>query len=520
MKTYLLSNVNIDSLKFYLRSHEIFGSCSFGNYIIDLLDPNSPLYSEEVGVVLFFLDGDVLQQNDNLDAILDAIKHYLSKRNVTFILSNVVLTPHYIDTFLHHSHLFELDTNKKILEFIKQNGILLLDFHRLVVKYGYNTLHDRKYWYLGKIKHSKLGFEAISKEVEILLDAYRGKTKKVLVLDMDNTLYKGVVGEGGDSDITQTIIIGAEGEGKIYQDFQAAVLKLKEFGVLLAINSKNNYDDALAALNHPHSLLKPDDFIIIKANWEDKASNLKQIAAELNVGLDSLVFIDDNAIERELVRTLLPEVIVPEFPKEMHNYQAWFIEEVVYPYFGKYTLTQEDKNKFEQYKANIKRNDLAKKAPSLEEFLSSLQIELQCLIDDARFIKRYAQMTQKTNQFNLTTKRYTTDDIERFLQSHDAHIYAVDYKDKFLSEGIVGLCIVTIEAKTAHIDTLLLSCRVLKRGVEAFLLQKVQEHLKTLGIQELHGYYYPTKKNMLVKELYKKYNFKQIDDNHFIKELR
>lgn len=519
MKTYLLSNINIDSLKYYLKDHDIQGSCSYGNYLIDLIDTNSGLYSSDVELVIFFLDGEALKESNNLDEILKAVENFLSRRSITFILSNIVLNPNYIDTYLNRSNQFELKCNQEILNFVEKENILLLDFHRIVLKYGYAQLHDNRFWYLAKIRQSKLGFETIAQDVNMLLNAYRGKMKKVLVVDLDNTLWSGVVGEGGDEDVTRAITLSHEGEGKIYRDFQAALLELKKLGVLLAINSKNNYDDAIAGLNHPHSLLKEEDFIIIKANWENKVSNLQAIANELNVGIDSLLFIDDNAVERDLVKEYLPEVSVPEFPQEMSNYTEWFIEDVVYPYFSKYTLTKEDDAKHEQYRANIKRNSLASNTLNLEDFITALEIKLTCFIDDRRFIERYAQMSQKTNQFNLTTKRYTTKDIEKFLDDDNSHIFAIDYADKFLSEGIIGLAIVTIEGDSAHIDTLLLSCRVLKRGVEAFLFDQIAKKLKTLNIKQLHGYYYPTKKNILVKELYKEYNFKNIDENHFIKDL-
>lgn len=519
MKTYLLSNINIDSLKYYLKDHDIHGSCSYGNYLIDLIDTKSGLYHDELDLVIFFLDGEALKESNNLHEILEALKQFLSRRNVTFILSNIVLSPNYIDTYLNHSLMFELESNQEITTFVKKENILLLDFHRIVLQHGYKALHDNRFWYLGKIRQSKLGFEKIAKDVEMLLNAYKGKSKKVLVLDLDNTLWGGIVGEGGDEDVTQSITLSYEGEGKIYRDFQAAILEVKKLGILLAINSKNNYDDAVAGLNHPNSLLTEEDFIIIKANWENKVSNLQAIAEELNVGIDSLVFIDDNAVERNLVKTYLPEVNVPDFPQEMSNYTEWFIEYVVYPYLSKYTLTKEDNTKHEQYKANIKRNSLSTKTLNLEEFIQALEIQLSSHIDDTRFVERYAQMTQKTNQFNLTTKRYTLQDIEKFLKDEKAHIYAIEYKDKFLSEGIIGLVIVTLEGENAHIDTLLLSCRVLKRGVEAFIFNTISEHLKKFHIKYLHGYYYPTKKNILVKDLYKEYNFKIIDDNHFIKDL-
>jgi FkbH-like protein len=357
-------------------------------------------------------------------------------------------------------------------------------------------------------------FQLIAQEIENMIFTYKGKVKKVLILDLDNTLWGGVIGEDGPN-----VKLSNEGEGKIYQDFHKNVKRLKDFGVLLAINSKNNYTDAIEGLENPNSKLNKEDFVIIKANWNDKVSNIKEIASELNLGLDSFVFIDDNAVERSLVKEYIPEIEVPDFPEDMNNYNSWFIKDVVYKFFPKFKLTKEDTAKIEQYKANIKRKKLETSSLDLGAFLESLNININFHIDDERFIERYAQMTQKTNQFNLTTKRYTINDIKNFISSDKFIVYAIDYEDKFLKEGIIGLAIVSLEETQAVLDTFLLSCRVLKRGVEKALFDRVSMDLKEKGFKELIGLYYPTKKNIIVKDLFENYGFNKIDENKFIKEV-
>jgi FkbH-like protein len=220
-----------------------------------------------------------------------------------------------------------------------------------------------------------------------------------------------------------------------------------------------------------------------------------------------------------LVKKFLPEVTVPEFPQDITFLNSWFWEEVVYEYFPKLSITKEDKDKLEQYKRNIKRKELQTKTSSYEDFLKSLNIKLKIYIDDSRFKTRLAQLTQKTNQFNLTTRRYTESDIEAFLERKDTVVYALEYEDIFGSEGIIGEAIIKLQNDEALIDTFLLSCRVIGRNVEFNFLNFILEDLKSRGIKKVIGEYIPTKKNVIVKDFYRKADFKEISNNKFIKEL-
>lgn len=504
MTFYTLSNVNMDSLKFYLKKFKFIQACTYNNFFIDLVDKNS--IAKKSDIVFLHLEFDEL--NEDIDEILENIKQFLNDFKGIFIISNFI-SLNDINTYSYQNLEKEIIFNKKLLDFSKQFlNVLILDFKRLVSIKGAENFYDERFWYAGRIKYTSIGFKTISNEIINLINAYEGKSKKVLVLDLDNTLWGGIIGE-------DEIDLSNEGKGKLYVDFQKNIKKLKDIGVLLAINSKNNYEDAIKGLNHPMSILKEDDFIVIKANWFHKADNLIEIAKTLNLGLDSIVFIDDNKIERESIKKLLPEVIVPDFPEDIYKLNNWF-KEIVYKYFAKTTLTNEDKTKIAQYKAKFQREELSKKM-SYDEFLKSLEIKLNFYIDDKRFINRYAQMTQKTNQFNLTTKRYNVNDIERFIDEKNYKVIAVEYEDKFLKEGIIGLAILKI-SKNIEIDTFLLSCRVLKRNVENTLIKKIEEIAKNLN-KNIIGYYYHTKKNMQVKDLYLKFGFKQIDENNFTKEI-
>lgn len=504
MQIEVISNVNMDSLKFYLKEYIIKNSCSYGNYLIDLLDENSKLYSNDTDFIFCFLDIDTL--NDELEIIFQAILKLKEKKK--FIAINTIsFYPFYLDTYTNETLLKELDLNRKIIKFVKENNFLLIDFSAIVKRIGYENIYDYRFWYMAKIKYSAKTFDCIAKNLSAVLKASKESCKKCLVLDLDNTLWGGVIGEG-------EIELSNEGKGAVFQEFQKNIKKLKDLGIILAINSKNNLEDAKVGLNHPSSILKEDDFIIIKSNWENKNTNLTAIANELNIGEDSLVFIDDNPVERELVKNT-SQAIIPDFPEDIYDLNSWFIKDVVYKYFYKLDINSEDLKKQEQYKAKIQRDE-ASQNMSYEEFLKTLNIKLSFYINDVKNIQRYAQLTQKTNQFNLTTKRYSINDIENFINRKDYLVIGVDYEDRFAKEGIIGLAIVK-KGKEAYIDTFLLSCRVLKREVENKLVGKIIELLE--NSEKLIGEYIKTPKNILVEDLYPKLGFIKINDSKFVKEI-
>jgi FkbH-like protein len=446
-----------------MKEHTLKSSCSYGNYLIDLLDEKSALYNDETNVVICFLDIDSF--NDEINVVLNALLKLKQKNKMVFI-NTVSAYPYYMDTYTSQTVLYENEINRKIIEFTKEHCLLLLDFQTIIKRLGVDNSYDSKYWYLGKIKYSALLFQNLAKEIEKLILVQKQSCKKCLVLDLDNTLWKGIIGEG-------EIELGNDGIGSIYQEFQKNIKALKALGILLAINSKNNLDDALEGLNHPSSILKEEDFILIKANWQHKNENIKAIAHELNIGEDALVFIDDNPVERDLVSNTT-DAIVPDFPEDIFTLNEWFIKEVVYMYFYKTEITQEDANKQVQYKAKLQRDAVAS-TMDYEEFIQSLNIELNFYVDDKKHIQRLTQLTQKTNQFNLTTQRYSVEEIQSFIDSDEYRVIAVDYQDKYAKEGIIALAIIRVCDDEAMIDTFLLSCRVLKRNVEKALVTKIAE---------------------------------------------
>jgi len=268
---------------------------------------------------------------------------------------------------------------------------------------------------------------------------------------------------------------------------------------------------------HPDMQLHLDDFILHKINWERKSDNILEIAETLQLGLDSMVFIDDSRQERELVKQLLPEVETPYFPEDISLLNQWFVREVVYPFFQKKQLTEEDKEKTIQYKRNLSRS-AALSTMSYEEFLASLQIKLNISEPTDLQILRVAQLTQKTNQFNLTGKRYTDADIFAMNNDNDFQIFICEYEDKFGKEGIIGCAIVKFAEKKAILDTFLLSCRVLGRNVENLFLKHILVALKQKGIRSVEGIYNATEKNIAAKDFYAKNGFIARDEQHYLFE--
>jgi len=334
--------------------------------------------------------------------------------------------------------------------------------------------------------------------------------KKCLVLDCDNTLWGGIVGE----DELHGIKLGDTYPGRSFQDFQRAILNAKRHGVILAIVSKNNESDVLEAFNkHEGMILSLDDISAYRINWVDKASNINSIADELNIGLDSFVFVDDNPAEREIVKRLLPEVEVPEFPAKPFRLLEFF-KELYTSYFSVYGLTDEDKNKTLQYKSNSQRKSLESKFTDVIDYYRSLEMKLNFSSDPSGRLARLAQMTQKTNQFNLTTIRRSEEDLVKLSSNKNYRIYWMSVSDKFGDSGITLMSIVEVNNKNANIDSYLLSCRVLGRGIEnVFLKLIINDLIENDNVLEIHARYEQSKRNQQTKEFYRSNNFGILDSN-------
>jgi FkbH-like protein len=403
--------------------------------------------------------------------------------------------------------------NRELKKIAKEStNIKVLEIEDFLIRYNREEWIDWKYYFISQMSiNPKLALSFKKwfkrKEEEIAL-----KRKKCLVLDLDNTLWGGVLGEDGIDGIK----IGGDYPGKAFLYFQEALVELSKRGIILTICSKNNEEDVLEAWEkNPFIVLKQKYISAYRINWNNKADNIKELSEELNIGLDSFVFVDDNPTERELIRQMLPMVEVPEFPEQPYELPEFF-RQLVDKYFRIYSITEEDKKKTEQYQANAKRSNEKKKFTDIGEYIKSLDIKIEIQKANEFNIPRIAQMSQKTNQFNLTTKRYTDADIKSFLeQGYD--IYCISVSDKFGDNGITGEIIIREEGKLAEIDTLLLSCRILGKGIEEAFIKRILAILKDKGIEEVKAKYIPTIKNSQVKDFYEKVGFEKEQEEDGIK---
>ena len=391
---------------------------------------------------------------------------------------------------------------------MKCSGVYIHDMHRLSAKIGLDKWHNRFQFYAYKLAMDYDVIPMVANSLGILIKAVLGKSKKCLVLDLDNTLWGGIIGDDG----VENIKIGHETpEAEAFSAFQEYVSALKKRGIILAVCSKNDEVVAKSGFEHPDSVLKADDFIAFYANWQPKNVNIRAIAEEINIGLDSLVFIDDNPAERQIVRESFPEVAVPEInPQDVFSYIR-AIEGA--GYFEAVEISADDMKRNDNYMQNKQRKALEVAVGDYDDFLRSLEMKAELGSFKPIYYDRIAQLTNKSNQFNLTTCRYTRADIER-ISCDDKYItlYA-RLADKFGDNGLISVIIGEKKENELHIVLWLMSCRVLKRGVEYVMLDELVRIARVNGCRDLVGYYYKTKKNGMVADLYKMFGFSLVATN-------
>lgn len=511
----LLSNVTIDPLKNTLLQSgfgEVY-TAGYNQWHSELLSPNSEIHKHPFDYIFIYLHPDEWPGELIPDDIIGCIRSYLQQQaHGIVILCDLSGKPLDSNTFFSRRDEKKAYANKELQAFAQsEKRVRILPFSHMITHYGYKNLFDSKYWYLGRIKLSFEGFRLMALQLSQLIHALEGKNKKVLVLDLDNTLWGGIVGEEG----WQNITLANEGKGLIYKDFQRQIAALMETGVVLTLCSKNNEADVRDVFaNHPDMVLKWNHFVSTRVNWLSKDENIHSIAGELNLGPDSFVFIDDNVRERELVRSSIQGIIVPDFPADTTQLADWFVTEVAYPYFARTELTQEDRDKNLQYQRNAQREQ-AKQQISFDDYISQLNIEIKVSEATEDELTRIAQLTQKTNQFNLSLKRYTGSEIDQMYRSKNWKLYTSRYSDKFGDEGIVGAILIETDGRTANIDNFLLSCRALGRRAEFTILKQLIIELKNEGISTITAGFTPGERNMPASEFYSDFGFSTINTNQY-----
>lgn len=384
-------------------------------------------------------------------------------------------------------------------------NLYINDINILQSSYGFERSFDPKLYVNADMVFSLDFLPVAAKSTVDIIFSLSGKAKKCLILDLDNTLWGGVIGDDG----VENIQIGELGIGKAFTELQQWAKQLKKRGIILAVCSKNDHDVAKGAFdNHPDMVLKYDDFAVFQANWDNKADNIKEIQEFLNIGFDSMVFLDDNPFERNLVKTFVPEITIPDLPEDPAEYLG---------YLGRLNLfetssySDEDAGRSDQYRVEFQRSQVKKAFANEDEYLASLEMVSECRAFDSYSVPRVSQLTQRSNQFNLRTQRYSENEVQKISESGEYLTRSFTLEDKFGHNGLISLIIMKKQNEALFIDTWIMSCRVLKRTMENFVLNSIVALARQSGSEKLIGEYIPTAKNKMVKDHYKELGFTESD---------
>lgn len=389
-----------------------------------------------------------------------------------------------------------------------------VDFSAIQNVLGRSVFHDPVIYFSSKMSVAINALPYVAKAVTDVLKSAAGKIKKCVVLDLDNTLWGGVIGDDGIGGIE----IGELGRGHAFTNFQRWLKELKQCGIILAVCSKNNEDTAKEPFEQNEEMvLKLSDISVFVANWDDKASNIKLIRDTLNIGMDSMVFLDDNPFERNLVRELIPEITVPELPEDPAEYVSFLQNENLFDTVS-FTGTNSDRTKM--YQEEFERKKLEKTYESIDDYLKSLNMVAEAKPFEAAKFSRIAQLSQRSNQFNLRTVRYTEDEIQKIAESDKYITIYFTLKDKFGEYGLVSAVIMEKQNENElFVDTWFMSCRVLKRGMEDFIVNSMFKAAKEAGYSIINAEYIPTPKNKMVQNIYSEKGFEITTDNHYTKAV-
>ena len=515
MRLALLSNVTIDLLAGMLKNDaDVYVSAGFDTWQQEMILPTSGLYEFRPGAVVVLLHANAYAETwSRKDSGCQLIDEWCSaveasaKRlpGVPIFVSSIDVSNEKcrygaearLDVFFENYLIEKIQTLHE-----KGAGVYILPVRDVISDLGRNAFYSDKMWYIGSMPYSMKGLTALSELILRYCSVRKGAKKKCVVVDLDNTLWGGVIGEDGISGI----LLSNNKEGARYKDTQRRLKKMKDQGVMLAILSKNNMEDVEPVYSHPDMILQHEDFVAEIIDWEPKSVNIRKLATELNIGLDAFVFLDDNPAEREQMKAECPEVSVIEFPKDSSQLPAT-VAKVYEEYFLCLEVTGEDTKKTEMYRAESQRKAEMTAAASVDDFLKKLDMTMDLHLMMPEEEKRVTQLINKTNQFNVTTRRYSEEEIHNRAEREDSDIITVHMADKYGDQGLVAVLILDYEERTAVIDTFLMSCRVMGRNAENEIMAQIRNFLIPNGIQTVKGTYIKTAKNAPVQELYDKLGF-------------
>jgi FkbH-like protein len=491
----------------------------FGITLQAALDSSSSVLDSRPDVVLLALDhrahfpetvgNDAAETNLRAaqERLAELVSAFKASSNAMLVVQTLAMPPERVFGSFEHRQPGTLAWlvarfNEWLLMTIAGPGVAVLDVASLAANIGCASWFDPAQWYLARLPFAQRYVPYYSEHVARLLAAIRGKSRKVLVLDLDNTIWGGVIGDDG----LRGVKLGqGDPVGEAFLELQRAALSLKARGVLLALCSKNDEQVALSAIReHPDMLLKEEDFSAFQINWSDKASNLEVLAKRLSLGLDSFVFFDDNPFEREQVRAALPNVFVPELPADPAGYARLLLTSGV---FEAMSFSQEDRDRADQYAANAQRKTLLTQSRDLDGYFRSLDMRVVFTADGSIGWERFAQLINKSNQFNLTTRRYSEAEVLALADDPSTLTLQVRLLDRFGDNGLISCVICRCERRDWLIDAWVMSCRVLGRQVEEAVLNEIVRRATAAGIETIRGTYRATDRNGMVKDHYPKLGF-------------
>jgi len=522
----LLSNITVAPLKeileYALRSYGVNAVVEVGNY--DNIVQDSASFAEADAVVIFWEAANVIEgfhyragllSEREFEDVLAKFRAELSiaLRNLQrrpLVLVNAQSSLVFSDKSLRETALerFCRHANAVIREAAPANTVIV-DIDKILAQQSIPGSVDLRLYTSSKALYTLGFFERYAEQVRPYFLSATGRAKKALVFDCDNTLWKGVLGEDGFDGIEMS---SRTRDGRAFEEVQAIALQLQRQGVLLGICSKNNSEDVNRVLSgHLDMLLRSENFAGVRLNWNDKVTNLRALSKSWNIALDSIVFVDDSEFELDLVRRHLPEVTTIKVPAALHEYPGLITRHA--GLFFQLSTSAEDAHKTLLYQKEVERQQAEESSTNLEDYVRSLELRIRVHSDARAIAPRIAQMTQKTNQFNLTTTRYTEADIARMIGDSRYLVTAISVADRFGDYGVTGLCIVVLseDETTACIDTLLLSCRVLGRNVEFAFLNYLMKDLRQRGMKRVQALFLSTNKNIQVADFFDRAGFQLLE---------
>jgi FkbH-like protein len=533
----IISSFNNANFSGLLKSSKNFSwsinELGYNQVFQTLTNSNSKIWKKRRNITLIWTTPESISsefkklENGNIinpNKIKDEVEYFCSCVESVKKYSDIVLIPNWIlkqqnEDSLTLSHLknsslkYNLSLMNQCLyeKFYKAENLYILNSSKWLTNCGSIKAYNSKLWYLMKNPFSNDFFKEAILDLENLYTSIKGQNKKLLILDLDNTLWGGIVGDVGWKNLR---LGGHDHLGEAFQDFQTKIKSLSKNGLLLALASKNDEAVAIEAIEkHPEMILSMNDFVTHKINWDDKAKNISEIVDELNIGLQSVVFFDDSPAERDRVKKTLPEVFVPELPKDPTDYFA-FLSKL--RCFDTTHISAEDKVRGKLYKVENKRTSLKKKIKSLSQWIETLELEI--LIENIKKENkpRCLQLLNKTNQMNLSTRRLNEQEFVNWINKNSNYLWTVRAKDKFGDYGIIGILSLSMKDKVVHIVDFILSCRVVGRCIENVLIEFVKDFCRHNKISKINGKYKKTKKNSLIYEFLKKLNIINENKSSFI----